>query len=292
LGDSCYIQQYVDRDPGENVTDFTCSDLSYDGHKGTDFALPTLSDLEAGVNVISVAPGTVVAVRNDMIDMLADNPNAPDVTGRECGNGLVVRHGGGWETQYCHLKQGSVSVQVGQTVATGTVLGLVGLSGQTEFPHLHLSVRKDGAVIDPFDPDQPLACGDNTHDPLWANDIDYVAGGILEAGFDSRVPDYTDIKAGTAGITSLTAGAPALVAWVFAFGGQQGDEMQIAITLPDGEVMTETSTVLERNQAQFYRAAGRRVREGGWPSGDYRAVFTFMRAGAVVDSKTQTLSVP
>jgi hypothetical protein len=38
LGDDCYIQQYVDHTDGEGVSDFRCSSLSYDGHKGTDFA--------------------------------------------------------------------------------------------------------------------------------------------------------------------------------------------------------------------------------------------------------------
>ena len=37
----CYIQQYVDHDPSDANSDFLCTGLSYDGHKGTDFALPT-----------------------------------------------------------------------------------------------------------------------------------------------------------------------------------------------------------------------------------------------------------
>ena len=41
LNGPCYIQQYVDHDASKGASDFTCSGLSYDGHKGTDFALPT-----------------------------------------------------------------------------------------------------------------------------------------------------------------------------------------------------------------------------------------------------------
>ena len=37
LGDTCYIQNYVDTDPSEEALDFQCGSLTYDGHKGTDF---------------------------------------------------------------------------------------------------------------------------------------------------------------------------------------------------------------------------------------------------------------
>ena len=41
LGETCYIQQYFDHDPSTVWGDFTCGTLAYDGHDGTDFALPT-----------------------------------------------------------------------------------------------------------------------------------------------------------------------------------------------------------------------------------------------------------
>ena len=57
LGETCYIQQYVDHDPGPGARDFTCQGLSYDGHKGTDIALPTLAAMAQGVRVRAAAPG-------------------------------------------------------------------------------------------------------------------------------------------------------------------------------------------------------------------------------------------
>jgi murein DD-endopeptidase MepM/ murein hydrolase activator NlpD len=61
----------------------------------------------------------------------------------------VIVHDQGWETQYCHLKHGSISVKVGDTVQVGDVLGKIGLSGRTQFPHVHVSVRHNGTRIDP-----------------------------------------------------------------------------------------------------------------------------------------------
>ncbi|HEY9037901.1 MAG TPA: hypothetical protein VIN05_03020 [Roseovarius sp.] len=66
LGDSCFIQQYPDTDPGPGAQDYMCQWLSYDGHKGTDFGLPSLAAMHAGVAVIAPAAGTVRRVRGGL----------------------------------------------------------------------------------------------------------------------------------------------------------------------------------------------------------------------------------
>ena len=68
LATTCFIQNYMDRDPGPGAADFTCHLLSYDGHSGTDFALPGMAMMAAGVDVIAAAPGTVTGVRDGMAD--------------------------------------------------------------------------------------------------------------------------------------------------------------------------------------------------------------------------------
>ena len=71
LGETCYIQNYVDADPSSDYADFACGKLSYDGHKGTDFALPTLADMQRGVDVLAAAPGRVLGTRDGMKDAIA-----------------------------------------------------------------------------------------------------------------------------------------------------------------------------------------------------------------------------
>ncbi|WP_394153516.1 M23 family metallopeptidase [Loktanella salsilacus] len=282
LTQTCYIQQTVDHDPGPGAQDFQCGSLSYDGHKGTDFALPTLAMQAAGVDVFAAASGTVRGVHDDMADVLQGSPGAPDVSSRECGNGIVVSHGDGWETQYCHLKQGSVTVQTGQIVTTGQVLGQVGLSGATQFPHVHLSVRKDGDVVDPFAPDAPNVCGDTPKKALWTTDVPFPAGGLILAGFSDAVPDYASIKAGTADQTRIAKTAPALVLWGLAFGGRSGDRMTLTIRGPKGVVFQDTQ-ILERTQAQLFRAGGKRTPPGGWPAGDYTGTIELRRGDDLLD---------
>ncbi|THD84968.1 M23 family metallopeptidase [Aliigemmobacter aestuarii] len=281
-GETCFIQQYVDRDPGPGVTDFACGTLAYDGHEGTDIALPSLAALQAGVTVRAAAPGTVLGVRDGMPDILVSDPAAPPLEGRDCGNGVVIDHGQGWQTQYCHMARGSVAVRSGDSVAAGTPLGQVGLSGRTEFPHLHVTVRKDGQTVDPFDPDGTLACGE-TAPPLWSDPPAYRPGGLIAAGFDIAVPKYEAVKAGMPARAVLPAKAPALVIWGYYFGNRAGDELRLTITGPEGEVISET-VPLDRTQAQAFRAVGKRLRgPSGWPVGDYTGEAVLIRAGAEID---------
>ncbi len=290
LGTDCYIQQTVDHDPGDGATDFQCGPLTYDGHKGTDFALPSVSAVRAGVDVLAAAPGVVVGVRDGMTDVRQIGPNAPDVTGRECGNGVVVQHDDGWETQYCHLKKGSVSVATRDRVTAGDVLGQIGLSGQTQFPHLHLSVRKDGEVIDPFDPDGQITCGAPAHDTLWVDDLDLQPGGLITAGFAPAVPDYEDIKQGSAAADMIAPDEP-LVVWGYAFGGRIGDTLHLRIYGPQGHVMDE-STALDKTQSQLFRAVGRRAPIGGWAPGTYVGEIQMIRNGLVLDAAQTMVFVP
>ena len=62
LGKTCYIQQYVDLDDSEGVRDFGCGGASYNGHKGTDFRVLSIQDIEEGVNVLASAGGRVLGV--------------------------------------------------------------------------------------------------------------------------------------------------------------------------------------------------------------------------------------
>lgn len=284
-GRTCFIQQYVDRDPGPGAQDYTCQGLSYDGHKGTDFALATHAQMAEGVDVIAAAPGVVRGTRDGMADIVFEARMEATLDGRDCGNGVAIRHENGWETQYCHLRRGSITVRTGDEVARGDVLGQVGLSGRTQFPHVHISVRDaEGQVVDPFDPDGELSCGapPASDAMLWTDPPAYVPGALLDAGFATRVPDYAAVKAGAAR-EALLPDAP-MVLFGYAFGGRTGDELALRIEGPNGIVVEDVSR-LDKPQAQFFRAAGRRSPPGGWAPGDYRGVVEFRRAGEVIGTR-------
>ncbi|MEE1555994.1 MAG: M23 family metallopeptidase, partial [Alphaproteobacteria bacterium] len=108
--------------------------------------------------------------------------------------------GGGWQTQYCHLRQGSLRVQKDEKVKRGQALGTIGLSGKAEFPHLHLSVRCRGAVVDPFLGARVKAGCGVTGRPLWQPallaELAYRPSGVLASGFGDQVPSLKQVIAG------------------------------------------------------------------------------------------------
>lgn len=289
LGETCHIQQYVDADPGAGAQDYRCGPLSYDSHKGTDFALPTLAEMAAGVPVLAAAPGVVKALRDGMEDGTFATGDAAAVEGRECGNGVVIDHGEGWETQYCHLRHGSVRVSRGDRVARGAPLGAVGMSGKAEFPHVHLSLRRNGAVVDPFAPGA-ARCGEPAADDLWQASPPYQPGGLIAAGFSTGMPSYDAIRAGRAAAREMDRDAPALVLYGYVFGGQKGDVIEIEIDGPGGRVIAH-SVELEKTQAQLFRAAGKRRPDGGWPKGQYDGTVRMLRGTEEIDRAQIAIAV-
>lgn len=290
LGRECFVQNHVDRDPSPGAQDFACGFLTYDGHRGTDIALLDHLALQDNVAVFAAAKGTVLRLRNDMADWTRAPIPSERLDGQLCGNGLVIDHGDGWETQYCHLQKGSILVRPGQSVDAGDPLGAIGLSGRTEFPHLHFSIRKDGTVVDPFDID-PGTCGPDPEGSLWSDVPPYTATGLINLGIADHLPGFDAVKKGAIADQALTASAPALVLWAQIFGGQTGDDFTLTLTGPEG-VITDQVFKLEKAQARVYRAAGKRLRAAQWPSGRYEGRVTLIRGGSVVFDTTTTLTFP
>lgn len=94
-------------------------------HKGIDVAQPM------GRDVVAAGAGRIVeaGVRGGY------------------GTTIVIDHGNGRQTRYAHLS--AADVAVGQTVATGQVIGKTGNSGRSTGPHLHFEVTQDGRPVDP-----------------------------------------------------------------------------------------------------------------------------------------------
>lgn len=282
LGDTCFVQNYVDSDPGPGRRDFACGHLSYDGHDGTDFALPTLADMARGVAVLAPADGTVTGTRDGMADIAANAPGAPPLQGRDCGNGVAIDHGGGWTSQLCHLAQGSVQVKSGDRVAAGQPIGRIGLSGRTEFPHVHLSLRKDGQPVDPFRPTAADSCDPAPSPGLWAEPLAYLPAAITGLGIATDPPGFETVLAGLPTPGTLPARAPALLVWAVLLGPAAGDRLVLSLTGPSGSVAEQTVT-LDKDQARAFRYTGRRLPATGWPPGPYSAEVTLIRGNRVLD---------
>ena len=171
LDQDCFIQQFTDMDASPSSADPFCGTATYNGHKGTDIRLRTLEDIQNNIEVLAAAGGTIKGVRRNVPDRIVESAaDRKALKGKECGNGVVIDHGNNIETQYCHLKQYSVNLSAGHKVKAGQTLGYVGASGLAQFPHLHISVRKDGRILDPFTGHfQSQGCSEQTGKSWWTD---------------------------------------------------------------------------------------------------------------------------
>ena len=301
-GDDCFVQNHVDRDPGPGWRDFACGHLSYDGHKGTDFRVRSLVDMARGVEVLAAAPGVVVGLRDGEPDVSVRERGSENLRGRDAGNGVRIDHGGGWVTQYSHLRKGSVRVRHGQWVRTGHVLGMVGLSGNTEFPHLDFVVRKDGRALDPYAPatspptDAPPDCAVGpSADSLWkpgvVEQLRYRATDVLIAGFAPEEADRGKAQRGDYG-GAFSPQAEALVFYAESFGARAGDRERLEVFDPDGRLMFQRERGIDGNLAAHFAYIGRKLRDERWPPGTYVGRYRLERDGQVVAAAERSLTLP
>lgn len=283
LGTNCWIVNYPDAGPESASLDFNCNHLTYDGHKGTDFAVRDLAAVRRGVAVVSAAAGQVLRVRDGMSD--DGSAGVPD--GRACGNGMLISHGDGWETQYCHLRKGSVAVRPGELVRRGDRLGMVGMSGHAQFPHVHLTIRRNGTPLDPFTGREVFSGCGMTGQTLWHDDARpaYSASQIVAVGFATDSVDMTVIQQDAASPTVLSAGAPALVLWVVTLGIEPGDRLSLRIAGPDGSTVFSRQQKLERTQIRRLDYGGRRLRGKAWAPGVYIGEARLLRPGSGATEK-------
>ncbi len=276
LDDDCFILLYPDRDPGPGEIDFGCGRQTYNGHKGTDFGIANLDRMKAGVPVIASAPGTVLRVRDGVSDRLITDPKQVEaLNGRECGNGIFIDHGNGWETQYCHLRNGSVVVTPGTKVDTGTVLGMVGASGAASFPHVHITALYQGEVVDPFvGPEAGPGC-QVARSPLWSMPLEYKPTGVINAGFADTPPAMNDLWEGNFPESVLDKEIPALLFWVHLYGVLEGDTYQFKLIAPNGETIAEDQKEINSPSKTWMGYVGKRnnperpITPGIW-TGEYK----------------------
>lgn len=194
-----FVTNYVDLSPaGGSILEYECGDITYDGHNGIDIAIIDWHQMDEGIPVLCAAPGVVIERADGHFDRCTSGFSPC------CGpaNRVIVQHADGSVAWYYHLKKGSVTVSLGEIVAVGDTLGMIGSSGCSTGPHLHFEVRNGAAVVDP----STGAC--NAGASWWQSQHDYaldqtfdlhshvlVKRDIEEAGFFENWPSPTHITA-------------------------------------------------------------------------------------------------
>lgn len=295
MGTVCLIQKYVDHDPGPGRRDYACGRLSRDGDTGTDFRLPNLEWMRRGVPVLAAAAGQVTRVRDGMPDVNVDTVGQASLDGKWAGNAVVIDHGDGWETQYSHLRKGSILVRPGDRVRAGEALGLIGLSGNTEFPHVEFSVRRGRDAVDPFvGPDGTTAC-DDPRAPMWTDaaleSLPYIETAPLQGGFTGDPsPSAEEARAGGYEAETLTQ-PPVLVFWTEVMGAMAGDLQEVTIRDPKGRVVHQWREKIPKSNILWFAFSGRRTPPEGWAPGPYTGVYRLLRDGETVFALERTTTI-
>lgn len=289
LGKTCFVQNYVDIDPGLDAKDYTCGSATYDGHTGTDIRVLSMEAAEPGVPVRAAAPGVVLRVRDGVADrLIATAADKEAVKSIECGNAVIIDHGDGWETGYCHMKRGSLKVKPGDRVTPDTVIGAIGGSGSAEFAHLHFDVRYKGLPVDPFigsvvKGECSASATAATAESLWTRDVLAKIGEprttVLQTGFAGGEVTPRQLELGPSQVAPLTANSGGLVFFVRAMHIRKGDVIRLVVYGPDGEFVRSVSEPIERDKATYVAFAGKK-RTGSRPwQGTYEGIAEIVRDG-------------
>lgn len=130
-----------------------------DGRSAARFVLPGTGDISSPFGMrfhpvlkyVKLHTGTDFGVGDGYVYAVADGTVDSVAVNTAYGNLTILRHsrlgGQRFETWYAH--QSMPLVEPGQRVRAGQVIGLVGSTGYSTGPHIHLEVRIDGEPIDP-----------------------------------------------------------------------------------------------------------------------------------------------
>lgn len=213
-----YISNYVDNDgsssginsgqAGATLEDYNCGERTYDdGSSGYDHSGIDICIGPFGWTMVNNGDVDVVAAEggyiSDKQDGLFDRTCKTGVAPIYHGNFVVLTHSDGSTTWYMHMKDGSVTSKAKDDyVSAGEVIGKVGSSGNSSYPHLHFEVQDpSGFVRDPF---QNGSCPTGINASLWANEEPYynkqiISAFTLSAPWTAETCDATGLSHGYAG---------------------------------------------------------------------------------------------
>lgn len=190
------ISGHVDHNPAfpNQLTDYNCGQRTYDtpsgyNHKGTDYFLWPFSwnKMDSNdVEIVAAAAGTILYKSDGNFDRSCTFNN-------NNWNAVYVQHSDGSVAWYGHMKAGTLTTKtVGQSVAQGEYLGVVGSSGNSTGPHLHFEVYDAGNnLIDPY----AGTCNTMNSVSWWQNQHAYFDAALNHIATNDHLPNFNPCSA-------------------------------------------------------------------------------------------------
>ena len=291
----CFLQNLVDIDASPQRLDGLCGRATYNGHKGTDFRVRNVDTLKLGIPVFAIADGVVRATRDGEPDrLLSSKSDIKQLKGRDCGNGVIIDHGkikqAKWQTQTCHLAKGSVLVRSGQKIKRGEQIGKMGLSGRTQFPHVHVSVRRNGKIIDPITGLLPgNLCNSLAKTSLFSakaqDELTKMNGPLLQLGFANGPVNSASLSTNT--VQKPNRDGP-IVFYAKFFNLKKGDYFRLRILSNDGLLTKNSTKPLTKAKSTYTVFTGKK---GKLEPGVYKGEIELIRRKVVVHKSAKSILV-
>ena len=243
--------------------------------------------MKRGVTILAMANGKVLRTRDGVPDrLMKNNADKEALRGRECGNGLVIDHGefGGkrWTSQICHMARGSLLVKSGEKVIRGQAIGKIGLSGATQFPHVHVSIREGEILRDLITGRRSgEACSTNSTETLLTREalslLSKKDSALLETGFSDGAVNGLALLNGTTGKPGPES---PLVFYAKFKNLRAGDRLELRITSSDGIFAQSSGKPLDKAKATFTAFVGKKT--GSTSGVTYRGEARLLREGKII----------
>lgn len=254
-----FVSNYLDHDPTSAIVDHDGMPHAYDGHEGTDMSTVSLRYMDRGIEIVAAAPGTVRRVVYDQYDRNLS------WDGDQRWNAVYVRHDDESEAWYGHLRTSSVVVKEGESVERGQLLGLMGSSGRSTTPHLHLEVGR--IVSGSWQHRGPWQGSHCTQESLWGNQLPHAADGGFRClgvfvttreavGGDVNALAIDSLKQHPLEPAVVGIDEPYLVFWL-RYQCPDGGDYSYEIRRPDGSVWSSNDYILDGHRKGHYRYSWR-----------------------------------
>ena len=279
LEENCWFVNYPDEDLTKGIRDYKGGKVSRNGKKGIEIVVKTILE---EMPVIPAENGEVVFIKNNVEDNLLDSEDEQKEQSF-CGNYVIIEHNNGWKTLYCHLKKDSITVKPGDFAVEGKEIGQIGLSGQTEFPHLYFAVLHKGQYFDPFTGiNLSNIKNKEAFKPFWSvkakKRFKYKEIALINTGVSLEAPLLEKIKQGKLEDIKLAQDTPLFYLWMQGFHLKTGDYMKIKLENPSGEKILDKVQKISSNdleQVVFFDI--KKEEEEDWEIGVYKGKIEFMR---------------
>ena len=113
-------------------------------------------------------------------------------------------------------------------------------------------------------------------------------------GFAAEQANSEKARHGSYENAMFNADTPIITFWADHYNLRQGDRLEMRLSTPSGQVISENSRTMEKNKARWFQFIGRRRPQSGWPKGVYTAeirVYPFDQDSSAVRSKTVKMTV-